>query len=425
MNNDEKLRFPVAIYGAGAVANSLFVNINQQYNVVCFCDGDKRKHGSMLFGLPVMKFEDAVTQHAELRIFVAANYNYKFEIMDGLITKGFPKELILNYEPYKRYRSCQCLETRIGFSEKAMLICPSSFGRHMSPVIPYTEDTEQNVKDYMNIRDSIIKSLSSNTQKNEACMKHNCADCPGVKEGFWPVNRRIHDICFSIKHRCNFKCSYCVESKLDKSALNGNEHLDEVLGTMANMRNQGVIDKLAIVSVAPTEISIQPYRDKILKAMEPYVCQFTTNGGVYVDAIAKSLQKGGKIFCSLDSGTPETFKKVKAVNCFEKVCDNLKQYAKSGTVEIKYIFLPGCNDNEENVDGFIEACRTISPIGIHIARNTYDYGTALPRHTMNMIVRMISKAMDVGLQVNCSPTVFLPEEYRYIKDAVSTTMENE
>lgn len=425
MDNDGKLKFPVAIYGAGATANSLFVSLKQQYNVVCFCDGDKQKHGSMLLGLPVMKFDDAIMHYEQLRVYVGTNVNYKFEIMDRLITEGFPKERILNYEPYKKYRSCQCLETRIGFSEQAMLICPSSFGRNQSPVIPYSGNSNQNMKNYMRVRDSIIDTLSYSTQQTDDCIKHNCTNCPEVKDGFWAVKRRISDICFSIKHRCNFKCSYCVEAKLDKSALTGNEHLDEVLDTMGLMRDQGVIDKLAIVSVAPTEISIHPNRDKILKTMEPYICQFTTNCGVYVEAIAKSLQKGGKIYCSLDAGTPETFLRVKAVNCFRKVCDNLKKYAESGTVEIKYIFLPDCNDNEVDLDGFIEACKTISPAAIHIARNTYDYGTILSKHTMDMIVRMINKAMEQGLQVNCSSLIFLPEEYKYIKDEVSTTMKNE
>lgn len=421
MDNDGKLKFPVAIYGAGATANSLFVSLKQQYNVVCFCDGDKQKHGSMLLGLPVMKFDDAIMHYKKLRVYVGTNVNYKFEIMDRLITEGFPKERILNYEPYKKYRSCQCLETRIGFSEQAMLICPSSFGRNQSPVISYTEDSEQNIKDYISIRDEIIDSLTLSTRKNN-CVEHNCANCPEVKEGFWAVNRRISDICFSIKHRCNFKCSYCVEAKLDKSELTGNEHLDEVLDTMELMREIGVIDKLAIVSIAPTEISIHPNRDKILNTMRPYICQFTTNCGVYVDVIAKSLQRGGKIFCSLDAGTPETFQKVKTVNCFQKVCDNLKKYAESGAVEIKYIFLSGYNDNEEDVDGFIEVCKDISPVAIHIARNTCNYGTVLPKRTMDMMARMISKGIEEGLQVNCSPMVFMPEEYNYIKTTVSAIL---
>lgn len=409
-------QWPVAIFGAGSTAISLYKRLRAQYNVVCFCDSDERKWGTQLLGLPVLSFEQALEAHPDLHVYVATNDDYKFEIMEKLISSGFARERIVNYESYRKYTSCRCLETRIGFSEKMILICPSSFGRHQSPRIPYTQDPAKNIKNFLAARDEIIDCVSTGRPVTEGDKAYTCIGCPELKERYWAVNRRINDICFSIKHKCNFSCCYCVENKVDKSALTGNENLDAVLGTMQLMSERGIIDTLAIVAVAPTEITIHPYRDKILDFTQQYVCQFTTNASVYVEQIAASLQNSGKMFTSLDAGTRETFRRVKGVDRFERVCDNLKRYAESGEVEMKYIFLPGMNDNPADVDGFLAVGREIQPIAIHISRNTDDFGTTLPEHTLRMIARMVRKAGEIPIQVNISPLIFSQEEYQTIRE---------
>lgn len=421
MESRKKAEFPVAIYGAGAVANSLYGILKKEYNVVCFCDSDKKKQGGVLLGKPVMSIEDAEKQYADLHVFVATQTEHKFAIMDALIKKGFPKEKILNYEPYKWYKSCSQLESRIGVAGEAMVICPSSFGKRKAPVIGYQGDVEKDIAKFIEVRDAIIEEVASDgTIKSEKAGSHNCIGCPNVREGFWAENRRISDVCFSIKHKCNFKCCYCVEAKLDKSELSGDEHLDEVLGMLASMREKNILDKKAIISVAPTEISVHPFKEKILDSTKNYVCQFTTNSAVYVEKIAESLENGGKIFCSLDSGTRETFKEVKGVDCFQRVCDNLKNYAKHGEVEVKYIFLPDVNDNEADVKGFVEAAEYIGATAIHIARNACEFNVGLSEHTLKMIILMINEARNKDIWVNCSPLVFNKEEYEYIQSRVNS-----
>lgn len=59
---------------------------------------------------------------------------------------------------------------------------------------------------------------------------------------------------------------------------------------------------------------------------------------------------------SLDCGTRETFRKIKGVDAFERVVQNLISYSVSASkaIDLKYIFLPGINDNMSDVDGFID-----------------------------------------------------------------------
>jgi len=411
--------YPVALYGAGVTVLALFKVLSRRYNIVCFCDSDKRKQGGQFLGLPVFSWEEVVAKHPDLHVYVSTNDNYKFEIMETLIRGGFPKERIVNYEPYRKYVSCHRMECRIGFAERVMCICTCDFGKYRTPIISYTNNPAENVQKFIRIRDSVIDMYSSDARENPENQGLPCIGCPELKERYWAVNRRFTDICLSIKHKCNFKCSYCVEQKIDKCALIGNEHLDEALETMRFMDKNGLFDEYAVLNLAPTEIAIHPYRDKILEMTEKYVRIFVSNASVYVDAIAASLARGGRMLTSLDAGTPETFKKIKGVDMFNRVCDNLKRYAKAGEVEVKYIFLPDVNDNETDVDGFITACKIINPSAVNITRDIHiEYDKHLPKHTKNMIARMMQKANDEKLHVNFSSQNFHDDDYKYVQQMI-------
>lgn len=415
-----KKEFPVAVYGAGAVANSLLKRLQAEYNVVCFCETAKEKCGGTLAGLPILQAVDAQKQFEDLHFYVAARTNHKYNIMDFLINNGVEKERILNYAPYKKYCSCVDIESRMGISGDFMLFCCGSLARHRSPLIRYTGDPIQDMNLFTQKRDEILHAFEHDLELPEYA--EGCKNCPNRQVNFWPIEKVIDDVCFSIKHKCNFRCSYCIENDVDKSELTGNEHLDEALAVLDEMSKQGILSDKAIVAVSSTEISVHPYKEKILDVLNKHICQFTTNAAVYVDQISEGLRNGGKVYCSLDAGTPETFRKVKGVNeqLYWRVIDNLIQYGTHGVVEAKYIFLTDVNDNKEDVEGFIAACEKIKPVAIHIARdsNTYDVEKCLSTQTLDMMVYMIRLAKEKGFHVNCSPLVFNTREYDYLKSNV-------
>ena len=75
---------------------------------------------------------------------------------------------------------------------------------------------------------------------------------------------------------------------------------------------------------------------------------------------------------SIDAGTRETFHKIKGVDGFERVCENLQEYHKAGCVTLKYIFLPGINDKKEDIDGFVDLCIELKCKIVVIEQNIYD-----------------------------------------------------
>lgn len=96
-------------------------------------------------------------------------------------------------------------------------------------------------------------------------------------------------------------------------------------------------------------------------------------------ALAEELKKRNLIGASLHvdcapgeiaihpSDTAETFHKVKGVNAYNKVCENLHKYRESsGQIILKYILLDE-NCNSQDAEGFIELCKTLKIAKIDIS----------------------------------------------------------
>ena len=67
---------------------------------------------------------------------------------------------------------------------------------------------------------------------------------------------------------------------------------------------------------------------------------------------------------SLDCATRELFRKIKGVDKFDVVIENIKKYvieskSASNNIVVKYIILEGVNDSKEEIDKWIELCSNL------------------------------------------------------------------
>ncbi len=88
-----------------------------------------------------------------------------------------------------------------------------------------------------------------------------------------------------------------------------------------------------------------------------------TNGIKWLPAIEKIKDNTNSLIsCSLDCGTPETFKKIKNIDGFNSVIENLKRIKNSTelTISLKYIILEGINDNIEELNAFLNIAKEIN-----------------------------------------------------------------
>ena len=100
---------------------------------------------------------------------------------------------------------------------------------------------------------------------------------------------------------------------------------------------------------------------------------------------------------SLDSGTRETYKKIKQVDCLDKVVENLKKYPlEKANLRLKYIFLEGVNDNEEDVNGFYNIVKEVNCKAIMISS---DRCKPFTENIRNLVRELIGKAKKDGIKV--------------------------
>ena len=87
-----------------------------------------------------------------------------------------------------------------------------------------------------------------------------------------------------------------------------------------------------------------------------------TSGIKYSPALARAINEiRGYVVVSVDSGSKETFEKIKQVPCYDKVRETIRKYALQTTflgrylVSAKYIIIPGINDSIEEIEKWMIA----------------------------------------------------------------------
>jgi pyruvate-formate lyase-activating enzyme len=345
---------------------------------------------------------------------------------------GVAPSRIINYVKSTKYKSCAYLESLMVYNEKTMSFCCSVFGQSLSPCIAgHGLAHEDHLKAFFVARDRIIDEMNSTSP--ESTVQSQCSNCPYAKYGFWPDDRQIRFLNLFLLGICNFKCSYCKLNSYCSTIPNyGNDLLVEdaenALALLRLMKDGHYIDTDTVILSGAGEISIHPLRNKLLTAFSDHPCWFFSNASAYNETIAEILSKGRSRICpSIDAGTRETFAKIKGVDMFDRVCENLRKYSLNGFVHLKYIVLPGINDNEADIDGFLDLCRCLNIKAVDITRDTY-VATPFSDHTVDMIARMLNELQRLGICAYAPDFMFLggtsdkqrlEEKYCEIKEATN------
>ncbi len=193
--------------------------------------------------------------------------------------------------------------------------------------------------------------------KRIACQKeqtiYDCEGCYHLAEYKYSDERKISDFHFSHCRSCNARCIYCSK---------------EYSGNNRNYNTYPIIKDLIEKGYYKTggEATFQGGEPTLMHNFEELVQLFIENGttvrihtsGIkYSPIIEEALKKNkGSVVISLDSGTNKTYKKIKQVDCFDMVCETIKNYSKANNdnVIVKYIIIPGVNDNIFEINKFFK-----------------------------------------------------------------------
>lgn len=218
---------------------------------------------------------------------------------------------------------------------------------------------------------------------DEDIEKTPCKDC------FYLRERKEDDVIsdkfklINISHwtQCNCGCFYCARMWLTHGKITKRPEKSEFydfLPFLKQLYKEDLLDRENLTAC------FQGGDISILKEFEPCVKEFLKQGikeftiltnNIRYQPIVKKLLDMDKVWfnVSIDSGCRETYKKIKRVDKFNDVINNLKKYAKTNNkhrLSAKFILLDHMNDNKEEIEKFISL---MANIGVPHVEFMIDY----------------------------------------------------
>ena len=399
---------PVALYGAGQRAATEKKIVEAQGHIpVCLIDRDVDKHGSTLLGLPVLSLNEAREAYGELDMHVTTDGTRRYEIFDFLIQQGINKWNILNYEEYEEYNGCPFLETHMLVNEHRMAYCCTHReGRWLGYNIEWEGSIEQSISSWLATRDKYIKAARRGSESI-------CHGCNQVKNYVFPSEKKIRIMSCAFIAPCQLSCLYCVSPNAQRPL---SEEVKSVVKSFdwqrffRYMKENDLIAEDAYLIVAGGEFTICPRKNELLDIIEKYNLQVDTNAIIFDERLAMlTARPGGSLMISVDAGTGETYKRIKGLDAFEKVWNNIQNYIEHDVcVTVKYILLPE-NSTEPDITGFINEASKARVETIQLSTNNCRT-ECLSEQQISMAAKIMELAKSRGILATVLPGAFSGEE---------------
>lgn len=225
---------------------------------------------------------------------------------------------------------------------------------------------------------------------------------------------------------CQGKCIYCDVVKMPRK-FNDPESLESyerAFQALEYAEDTGLIASDASWLISSGEITIHPLREKIYGIVELKDVTFFTNAFIFDEEIARIMSKNpqAKLELSIDSGTAESWLKIKQRDNFADIVANLKKYythtIQQNQIILKYIFLPGLNDTSKDYEGIVRIMKEIGVTTLTISRERRSYELTDDEHAklMNGVTELATTLRNSGFSYNLHS--YSPTERRFINSAV-------
>jgi pyruvate-formate lyase-activating enzyme len=385
---------------------------------LCFVDEDPNKRKAPFKGYNVFSLDDAIVKYPNFVLYLALSGKHRLrEATSHLKKKKIPQNRIRYVDPY---------EWRIGcnFGRKPYIhgswggvsfqFC-CEFDRKKSDfyVFPFAR-----MEDALPVYEKKCRELNELYKSGEA---GPCENCVCLEESVYPSDLEpIENITFGTGFEgdlCNVDCIYCKAFATDRIF---DVELYDTVRDVIFAFTKGSIPGLAFTN---GEFLARKDAGKILKLLLDNDCKFyiVINGTIRSDLLAEIGLRGNVKFLnvSLDSGTRETYMKVKRRDYFGKIIENLKTYSSAGIpIVLKYIMLPYINDNHADIEGIVNLARKFDA-SVIITTDVYKRANPLPRQTLDAAFMLHNLAKGCGLRVSFNTKLFSPEDAALIKGTLS------
>lgn len=192
----------------------------------------------------------------------------------------------------------------------------------------------------------------------------NCTGCIFLEEKEWDDEDYIDFLQFNYWVQCNSKCTYCYEVQNRKKFEKIKPY--NTVPIIKEMIEKNILRAGGEIAFGGGEPTIAPEFEDLINLLTENGfrnMRIHSSGIKYSPAIAEAIKKGVlNIVISIDAGCEKTYKKIKNVNCYKKVLENMKKYASvntygHGLMTSKYIIIPNVNDNRKEIDMWLDSVR--------------------------------------------------------------------
>ncbi len=253
----------------------------------------------------------------------------------------------------KKYVSCDLIEHGLDFFTDSINFCcripPTDKG--------YKKILENYYGEKIDWKKFFAIKRSYRNQMKKGNIIPECKNCIYLEEREWDNEDYISFINFNNWTICNEHCVYCWLNDPDRP----HQKQYNVYPAIKDMADKGYLRKGGHITIAGGEPCVAPEFNDLLNLFLSHgiaPVRVLTNATIYSEAVEKGIKSGSvHIVVSVDSGSRETFIKVKRYDFYDKVWENLKKYAslqpRDNCVKAKYIVIPEVNDSKEEINLWI------------------------------------------------------------------------
>ncbi|MBF0232216.1 MAG: radical SAM protein [Desulfamplus sp.] len=229
-----------------------------------------------------------------------------------------------------------------------------------------------------------------------------CQACPSLfKTSQKDLVPNIGGLSLDISIRCNLNCSYCIVKNIWQCVEYDFKGLCDYI-----INNNLIKIPFQFDWGGAGEPTINPSFESLTKKL----LDLGGRGLVYTNAlqfsqiIADNINNRLRIVCSIDAGTSETYKKIRGVDAFERVWQNIKKYIDadgSKNISLKYIVTTH-NASTNEIKSFIERCKKEGIQTVILSRDFYnDTVTSSEKKALALLIEKCKKS---GISYNLLQT---------------------
>lgn len=260
----------------------------------------------------------------------------------------------------KNIYQCYAMGGRINFQSHNISLCHSLEGE--DPVIEFKYGIDNLAEVYLNG----LKKILDDVQLEKVCKECSMRK---IQQFIYP---KIRVITLNVNTQCNSKCLYCCSH-----SVNRNKSVS-IVPHIIQLEQADLMDRDCFFDFGGGEPTLDPFFEENLSYIsdQNYVIRVNTNALGFSEILATFAQndKDINIRISVDAGTEATFLRIKGINNYDSVWQNIQKYREhTPNIAIKYV-LCKYNTSIEDLEGFVEACvRTgINKIYVDIDHDAYS-----------------------------------------------------